>query len=630
MIHWTKYYGHSPDIRGKRNKYDNTIYTFDIETTSYLVLNNKQIPAGDYLKLSKKEQESCLFMSNMYIWMLSINDIVYYGRTWEDLKNFLIRIEYWGTYDKKFIFVHNLPYEFQFLRNVFKFNNVFARKSRKPIKAEIEDFNIEFRCSYMMSNSALEKLPDIYNLPIKKLVGNLDYNLIRNNKTVLSEKELAYCENDCLVVYEYIKKELETYKDIKSLPLTSTGHVRKELKDKVIKDYSYRNKVRRSINIDGHIYNLLVSAFAGGYTHANWIYADSIINNVDSWDETSAYPYVMVTHKFPATEFREMKLENINQMKECFAYIIYVRFKNIKCKYYNNFISQSKCKRILKGQYDNGRLIGAEEIDIVLTDIDFRFIIDTYDIESYEFLEVYYSIYDYLPKQFIEFILEKYVNKTEYKNVEGKEVEYALEKAKFNSLYGMSVTNNIKDEVLYDNDKGWEERPLENEEITKLLEKEKKIGFLSFSYGVWVTAWARYNLLTNLVKLDKYVLYSDTDSLKLKDGFDNSIIENYNKSVIEKIEKVSKELDIPIEKFKPKDKDGIEHILGVFEKDGTYENFITQGAKKYAYTKWIKKEKIKKDTNVIKIENDKALILEITVSGVPKKRSKSIKKIRRF
>ena len=50
-------------------------------------------------------------------------------------------------------------------------------------------------------------------------------------------------------------------------------------------------------------------------------------------------------------------------------------------------------------------------------------------------------------------LLEKYVKKTEYKNVEGKEIEYALEKAKFNSLYGMSVTNNIKDEVIFDNNK---------------------------------------------------------------------------------------------------------------------------------------------------------------------------------
>ena len=72
MKYWKEYNGQCPDIRGKRNQYDNTIYTFDIETTSYLILDNKQIPALEYLKLSKKEQEECIFMSNMYIYAHTI------------------------------------------------------------------------------------------------------------------------------------------------------------------------------------------------------------------------------------------------------------------------------------------------------------------------------------------------------------------------------------------------------------------------------------------------------------------------------------------------------------------------------------------------------------------------------
>ena len=580
MKYWSEYYGHEVDIKGKRKKYDNTIYTFDIETTSFLILNNEQIPAVKYLQLSKKEQEECIFMSNMYIWMFGINDEVYYGRTWEEFKGFLIRLEHWGTDCKKYVFVHNLAYEFQFLRNIFNMKNVFARKSRKPIKFELEDFNIEFRCSYMMSNCSLEKLADVYKLDVKKLVGNLDYSLMRNSKTELTEKELAYCENDCLVVYKYIEKELETYETMKSLPLTSTGHVRKELKNKIEKDYSYINKVRRSVNVDGHVYNLLIDAFAGGYTHANWIYADEVIKNVNSYDFTSSYPYVMLTEKYPASEFRKIGVTKIEQMKSCFAYIVHVKFTNIKCKYYNNFISQSKCKKIYKGRYDNGRVMGAEELEIVLTDVDLKFIFETYEFESYEFLECYYSIYDYLPKQFLEFILEKYINKTKFKNVEGKEVEYALEKAKFNSLYGMTVTNNIKDEVIFENDNGWSEKAISNEKIQELLEKEKKLGFLSFSYGVWVTAYARYNLLSNLIKLDEYVIYADTDSLKLRDGFDIEVINNYNKSVIEKIKKVSNELEIDINKFCPTDSKGIKHELGVFDHDAFYKEFITQRCKK--------------------------------------------------
>ena len=90
------------------------------------------------------------------------------------------------------------------------------------------------------------------------------------------------------------------------------------------------------------------------------------------------------------------------------------------------------------------------------------------------------------------------------------------EKNKFNSLYGMSVTNVIRDEIIYKNEDGqFYNRELTNEEIETMLEKEESKGFLSFSYGVWVTAYARNNLLRNVIKCDDYVVYCDTDSMKL-------------------------------------------------------------------------------------------------------------------
>ena len=159
-----------------------------------------------------------------------------------------------------------------------------------------------------------------------------------------------------------------------------------------------------------------------------------------------------------------------------------------------------------------------------------------------------------MPIDFINFILEKYITKTKFKGIEEKKIEYNLEKAKFNSLYGMSVTNNIKDVVLFDNELGWQEIPLTNNEIIDALEKEKKQGFLSFSYGVWVTAWARYNLLTNVIKQDDYCIYCDTDSMKLKEGYNKKAIDEYNKKVLQKIDTVCKDLNIDKEKFSPVDK----------------------------------------------------------------------------
>lgn len=72
----------------------------------------------------------------------------------------------------------------------------------------------------------------------------------------------------------------------------------------------------------------------------------------------------------------------------------------------------------------------------------------------------------------------------------------------------MAVTNNINNKVIFENGIGWHEEELTNTEIEKALEKEKKKSFLSFSYGVWCTAYGRANLLNCLLALDKYVVYS--------------------------------------------------------------------------------------------------------------------------
>ena len=103
----------------------------------------------------------------------------------------------------------------------------------------------------------------------------------------------------------YLKKENDIYGNLDKIPMTSTGKVRRELKSIVLKDSSYRNKVYRAINTDPHVYNLLVKAFQGGYTHANYFYTDMVLKNVKSFDFTSSYPYVMVTHKYPSTEFKK-------------------------------------------------------------------------------------------------------------------------------------------------------------------------------------------------------------------------------------------------------------------------------------------------------------------------------------
>ena len=424
------------------DKDDDSIYTFDIETSSILLLNGDVINSDKYDDLTDSDKDKCIKIGFMYIWMLGINDNVFYGRTWEELRIFLGKL----NKRKKDIFIHNLSFEFQFLSGNFKLINVFARKERKVIKCEMEEYNITFRCTYYMTNVALSKLTDVYNLPVEKKCGDLDYSLVRNSKTPLTATELLYCEYDCLVIYYYIKQELSMYKKFNKIPNTLTGRVRKELQARVLKNYNYRSKLQKCINTDPHIYNLLIDCFAGGYTHANWLYVNEVIKNVVSWDFTSSYPFVMLVEKYPSTTFKKCNVSNIKSiLYDDFAYIINIEFKNIKSNYFNNIISKSKAYYIENGVYDNGKIVSASLLKIVINEIDLKITQEFYSFDEYNILEIYYANKSYLPYELLDFILDKYHNKTSYKNVSGKEYLYSIEKSKFNSLYGMCVTNTIKD-----------------------------------------------------------------------------------------------------------------------------------------------------------------------------------------
>lgn len=579
------------------DKDENTIYTFDIETSSILFLNGEVISSDKYEDLTDSDKDECIKIGFMYIWMLGLNEHVFYGRTWEELSIFFGML----NKRKKHIFVHNVSFEFQFLSGHFKLNNVFARKERKVIKCEIEEYNIIFRCTYYMTNVALSKLTDVYNLPVEKKCGDLDYTLVRNSKTPLTAKELLYCEYDCLVIYYYIKQELSMYKKFNKIPNTLTGRVRKELQARVLKNYNYRSKLQKCINTDPHIYNLLIDCFAGGYTHANWLYVNEIIKNVVSWDFTSSYPFVMLVEKYPSTTFKKCNVKNIKSiLYDDFAYIINIEFKNIKSNYFNNIISKSKAYYIENGVYDNGKIVSASLLKIVINEIDLKIIQEFYSFDDYNILEIYYANKSYLPYELLDFILDKYHNKTVYKNVSGKEYLYSIEKSKFNSLYGMCVTNNIKDDIEFNNEGLWTTKKISNFDILDKLSVERKKGFLSFAYGVWVTSYSRYNLLSNVRLLDEYVIYCDTDSMKLTEGYDINVIYNYNKSVNDKIKQVANFYKIDIKRFEPVDCKGIPHKIGLFDNDGEYKYFKTLGAKKYCYIDKVTEE------------------LHITVAGVPK------------
>lgn len=613
---------HSKRKNKQKCVYSDTIYTFDIETTSLFLLDgvwtvfDYSRPKEDY------SHEDTEIIAVPYIWQFGIEDTIYYGRDFMDFESILLQLS--DETIRKIIWIHNLQFELQFLENIFEKYTIVdmcARDVRKPISFVIEELNIEFRCSYMLTNLSLEKAAEEYTTVEKLHTLNYD-DKVRLECSTLTDEELKYCEYDCICLLNIIRYYKKRYGGhLCTIPLTATGEVRKALQQRV---GFYYIKKQWELVPTADMYLKMMQTFQGGYTHANILNSGRLFSLdavgvvhklVKSKDISSSYPTTMLLEKFPKTRFRKVDVETYHARKDNdnYCFIMRVKLFGVKSRFYNNYISYNKIldrsdkltddieqKHLI---YDNGRVQAIDFCELYITNIDLKIIERNYDIVAIDYQEIYCANADYLDIRVILFILDLYKNKTELKDIEDKIDLYKKSKAFINSLYGMSVTNALKNSAKYDGE--WYRESLTDKFVDEVLEQSKQSYSTLFYYavGLFVTSFARMNLLYDTVfsskEFDRHVIYMDTDSIKYYGDYDY-IFEEYNKKIVAKYNKVCERFSqLNIEMFQPKDKNGIKHPIGFYTDDGDYTEFITYGAKKYCYR-----------------ENGK---LKITVSGVNKK-----------
>ncbi len=294
----------------------------------------------------------------MYVWQLSFNDMYIIGRTWTDFLNLydaiIDRLQL--TSGKRLIvYIHNMTFEYQFMRKLFKWQEVFSREERKPLKACTVD-GIEFRDSYALTNKSLEAVGEDLRNPVKKAVGDLDYNLVRTSETPLTDGELGYCINDVRIVTELIRVKIEDDGGITKIPLTLTGYVREYTRAWCLppkrggkkKRAGYYSRIHE-MNITGpDEYKMLKRAFSGGYTHASALNAGKVFFDVASFDITSSYPSIILAEKMPMSTGWAVKIRNEKQFERClktYACVFDVALYGLRPKTISseNYISASKC-----------------------------------------------------------------------------------------------------------------------------------------------------------------------------------------------------------------------------------------------------------------------------------------------
>lgn len=557
--------------RGKR--YKDIVAAFDIETTNVDEIER----------------------SFMYIWQMQIEDDTIVGRTWEEFLDLLERIASVLHKDQYLcVYIFNASFEFQFLRGVYRFEDreVFAGDRRDVIKFEMFD-HIEFRCAYHLTNMSLRRFLKQMNVADQKT--ELDYSVYRYPWTKLTDEEMLYCINDVRGLVEALRKKMEKEgTNVQTIPLTSTGYVRKAVKRSMD---NYNREQLHDLLPSYDVYLLLREAFRGGNVHGNRWYSGEILHDVKSYDRVSSYPDVMINGEYPMGPWTEEPQKTLKRLVELikrhrpFLLRIALTGVRMKDKYEGcPYLSRDKCRMIKGGRFDNGRILEAEYFETTLTDIDWKIILDQYVFDEAVIFDLVSSKYGKLPEQIRDVVKDYYRRKTVLKGAETEEeaYQYARSKELLNSCYGMMVQDPVKESILFNDEEGFHPS---GEDPRKLYEKQMKKTVLSYAWGVYVAAAARAELWTMIKEVEKQggeFLYCDTDSVKF---FGDVDFFDYD------LEHQAASIANGGTAF---DRHGVEHPIGVLDLDGTYKEFKFLGSKKYAYVDM----------------DDK---LHITIAGVDKK-----------
>lgn len=561
QLRWRKY--ERVQETAKKPTYINAALSFDIETSTFY----------------DKTGEPRAFM---YIWQFGIDGQAVYGRTWGEFLDFLARLSealHRQEGETIVIYVHNLAFEFGFVAPHLDITKVFARSPHHPIFFKTAS-GFEFRCSYFLTGKSLAKVSE--STTTKKLVGDLDYRLMRHNKTPLTPTELAYCENDVVILNEYINREIKRCGDISKIPYTKTGYVRREVFN-ALSEWEEWKKYKQTLT---HTYPtlkcfcLLNKAFAGGFTHANCAHVGLTLSNVASYDLASSYPAQMIKHKYPVKGLHRLGMiqdkNTFLKLVEKYACVFKISITGVKARGNHHTISRHKCEEIRNPIIDNGRVVSADVLTTFMTSPDWEIFEIFYTYDKIMIHDFYYGEWEYLPAPLINVIVDRYRKKCTLKNSDP--VEYMQSKEFINSIYGMTVQSPLDDTIYYNNGEWVSETPDAKMQLTQNCKSKRYC--LPYAVGVFVTAWARYELLTTLSKIGDDAIYCDTDSIKLKNHEQyRELFDSYNRENNEAVRVALTQHGIDPGLI-PADKP-----IGIFEFEGVYDNFKTLGAKRYCFDK---------------------------------------------
>lgn len=646
----------------KKKTYNQNIYGIDIETSTIYYHDNEpyylnenytytHLVTGHEKEFTKKEIEKTF--SYMISWCVGVLDTctgeyinLKHGKTYDDLDFFLYGLNS-EVDDNTLVYIHNFAYEYSFFINNLEFfkekesddeRSKLYLSANKPLYIVCD--KLEFRCSYQLLNKSITTIGKELQLP--KL--EYSYNTHRRVTDELSYNEWAYNYRDVEIMLKavYNVYNVNQFMDnIGQMPFTKTGLMRFNCEHNPLinKEEYYTNKQGRkrkstSLNFNNFLMmsekasdlnqlKFWESCFMGGLVYSNPKFCGKVLENIDSFDFSSDYPFQMLFRIYPKN-FEEYYGDNLKKLQSLTRHIYVgdfiapkpfkhawngiIEITNLKQKYDFQPIGTSKIENyseLINGvncTIINGKILACNiPITMRVTVIDYMILktFYTFDLIGCTYLEIAKNYAPSTPykinsvlfngqkkseyKKYME-LLEKYdkqfteeeIPDSYFRNTVNSESDYykRLDKGKqlyqnvksdLNALYGDNAQHLLKEHILYDR----EERVYKESDADFEEYKERQLK-TSYIYGLHVPAYARLSICYfayKAIKMGIDVAYIDTDSIKLKATQEfKELVSHYNKSILEYMSKYK--LD-----------------FGTLEHEGTYNLFTSLGSKSYIYQK---------------------------------------------
>ena len=319
---------------------------------------------------------------------------------------------------------------------------------------------------------------------------------------------------------------------------------------------------------DLYTMNRLRMAFFGGFCYASTLWGDTELSKdtgagdgVVSADLDACYAAEMLTKRFPMDRWQPVpdwelprtreQQEDVLHMRGWYknrALLLHMRLSNIESRvkdfgflpsWYKYHVKESGLETFKRSE----RVYKCNEMEVVMTDIDFRQLLKWYkcDVEMIDGLS---NVYDYLPDYITDTVIMLYKDKADFKDylrpkkaagtdTDEENIEYQYKKTMLARVYGVFCQDPIR--MLYE----WDEQ---THSITSRGYEQPETTLFSsvlYQWGVWTAAHARDTLLKMCARVgadhngqwDYRLIYCDTDCIRwIDDGSGEKMrfIDGYN------------------------------------------------------------------------------------------------------